>query len=42
MALIRHLALNLLSQETESGRGNKAQRMNARWDDEYLLKTLSS
>lgn len=42
MALIRHLVLNLLNKETEYGRGKKAQRLKAAWDDEYLLKILSS
>lgn len=42
MALIRHLVLNLLNKETEYERGKKAQRLKAAWDDEYLLKILSS
>lgn len=42
MALIRHLVLNLLNQETDYGKGKKAQPLKAGWDDEYLLKILSS
>ncbi|MBF2056302.1 MAG: transposase [Cyanobacterium sp. T60_A2020_053] len=42
MALIRHLALNLLNKEKEYGRGKKAQPLKAGWDERYLLKILSS
>ncbi|MEY4520407.1 MAG: hypothetical protein RLZZ499_3007 [Cyanobacteriota bacterium] len=41
MALIRHIALNLLSQETSAQVGKKAKRLKAGWDNAYLAKVLS-
>jgi len=42
MALIRHIALNLLSRETNCQVGKKAKRLKAGWDNDYLLKILST
>jgi predicted transposase YbfD/YdcC len=41
LALIRHLALNLLTQEKSAKGGTYAKRLKAGWDDYYLLKVLS-
>jgi predicted transposase YbfD/YdcC len=41
MALLRHMALNLLKHETSLKIGVKARRKRAGWDDAYLLKVLS-
>ena len=41
MAIIRHIALNLLNQEKSNRRGKKAKRLKAGWDNDYLLKILS-
>ena len=41
MAIIRHIALNLLNQEKSNRRGKKAKRLKAGWDNDYLLKVLS-
>jgi len=40
LALIRHLALNLLKQEKTLKRGIAAKRKRAGWDDDYLLKII--
>ena len=42
LALLRHLALNLLRRETSVRVGVKAKRLMAGWDEQYLLKLLSS
>jgi len=39
-AIIRHMALNLLRQETSSKRGIKGKRLKAGWDTEYLARIL--
>lgn len=41
MALMRHMALNLLKHEHSLKVGVKARRKRAGWDDQYLLKVLS-
>lgn len=41
LAVIRHLALNLLSQEKSAKGGTRAKRLKAGWDDHYLTKILS-
>ena len=42
MALIRHIALNLLGRETSVKAGKKAKRKKAGWDNAYLTKVLAS
>jgi predicted transposase YbfD/YdcC len=42
MALIRHIALNLLSQENSLQVGKKAKRLKAGWDNTYLAKVLAT
>jgi hypothetical protein len=42
MALIRHIALNLLSTETSVKVGKKSKRLKAGWDNAYLLKVLAA
>jgi predicted transposase YbfD/YdcC len=41
-ATIRHMALNLLKQEKTARGGIHAKRLQAGWNDDYLLKVLSS
>ena len=41
LSLLRHMALNLLKQETTAQCGTKAKRLKAGWDQDYLLKVLS-
>ena len=40
MAILRHMATNLLKQETSAKGGIKAKRLQAAWNNDYLLKVL--
>jgi len=42
LAGIRHVAANLLQQESTAQCGAKAKRLKAGWNDDYLLKVLSA
>ena len=42
LAILRHMALNLLKQENSLKVGLKAKRLRAGWDEAYLLKILSA
>jgi predicted transposase YbfD/YdcC len=40
MAILRHMALNLLKQETSSKRSIRGKRLKAGWDERYLVRVL--
>jgi len=43
VVVLRHIALNLLQQEqSRTGRSLKGKRLNAGWDNDYLLKVLTA
>ena len=41
LAVMRHMALNLLKQEKTAKGGIKAKRLQAAWNDDYLVKVLT-
>jgi predicted transposase YbfD/YdcC len=42
LAVLRHIALNLITQEKSIKAGTRAKRMRAGWDDKYLFKVLTN
>lgn len=42
LALLRHVALNLLRQDTSAKSGIKAKRLKAGWDNDYLSRILAA
>ncbi|NJL42963.1 MAG: ISAs1 family transposase [Pseudanabaena sp. SU_2_4] len=42
LAVLRHIALNLITQEKSIKAGTRAKRMRAGWDDQYLFRILTS
>ena len=41
LAVLRYMAVNLLKQETFAKGGIKAKRLQAGWNEDYLIKVLS-
>jgi predicted transposase YbfD/YdcC len=41
LAIVRHIALNLLQQEKSCQLGIKGKRLKAGWDERYMLKVLN-
>ena len=39
-AILRHIALNFIKQETSKNEGTQTKRLNAAWGEDYLLKIL--